>query len=78
MGHGDVMLVHWAATYFFSFPLPTYYKWQKLWGDMPLNCALVWRFLNQGYDGKGLVVDGCQPLAKPFIWLMVCLAEKNK
>ena len=29
MGHGDVILVNLAATYFSSFPL-TYHKWQQL------------------------------------------------
>lgn len=54
------MLVHWAATCFYSFPPHISHTTatvglRQLWGDMLVNCALWWRGFCD--EGQGLVVD---------------------
>ena len=58
MGHRDIMLVHRAATFFFSFRLPTCHKQQLL----PYDTSEVWSaagsFLNHDVtNGKRIEVD---------------------
>ena len=78
-GHGDVML-HSAATYVFSYPLPTYHKQQPL---LPYGNSEGTRYLivlsggepfkSQCYEGQGLVVpvqlaSSIGPTLKGTVW----------
>ena len=60
------MLVHWAATFLFSFPLLTHHKQEPLsYGNSEGTRHLIVQFNVEPseprcYDGQGLVVDGHQ------------------